>query len=92
MYIDAQTLIKIGKILGAIAVIGGCLISLYKWYARQNEQDTEIKKIKEEQCLLTYGILACLKGLKEQGCNGPVTEAIDKMEKHLNKVAHDQSE
>lgn len=41
-------------------------------------------------CLLTYGILACLKGLKEQGCNGPVTEAIDKIEKHVNKQAHDQ--
>lgn len=57
-----------------------------------DEQDTEIKKIKEEQCLLTYGILACLKGLKEQGCNGTVSEAIDKMEKRLNKVAHDQGE
>lgn len=46
--------------------------------------------MKEEQCLLTYGTLACLKGLKELGCNGAVTEAIDKMEKHLNKAAHDQ--
>ena len=34
--------------------------------------------------------MPCLKGLKELGCNGPVTEAIDKMEKHLNKAAHDQ--
>ena len=57
-----------------------------------DEQDTEIKKIKEEQCLLTYGILACWKGLKDQGCNGTVSEAIDKMEKRLNKVAHDQGE
>lgn len=46
--------------------------------------------MKEEQCILTYGTLACLKGLKELGCNGPVTEAIDKMEKHMNKAAHDQ--
>lgn len=45
--------------------------------------------IKEEQTLLTYGILACLKGLKEQGCNGPVTEAINKIEKHLNQKAHE---
>ncbi len=48
--------------------------------------------MKAEQCLLTYGILACLKGLKEQGCNGPVTEAIGKIEKHINKQAHDQEE
>ena len=90
MYIDASAIIEIGKVIGAITVICGLIISIYKWYSRQNEQDAEIKKMKEEQCLLTYGTLACLKGLKELGCNGPVTEAIDKMEEHLNKVAHDQ--
>ena len=90
MYIDASAIIEIGKVIGAITVICGLIISIYKWYSRQNEQDVEIKKMKEEQCLLTYGTLACLKGLKELGCNGPVTEAIDKMEEHLNKVAHDQ--
>ena len=37
---------------------------------------------------MTYGVLACLKGLKEQGCNGPVTEAIQTIEKHLNVEAH----
>lgn len=90
MYINFETIIQVGKVLGALILIGGILISIYKWYSRQNEQDVEIKKMKEEQCLLTYGTLACLKGLKELGCNGPVTEAIDKMEKHLNKAAHDQ--
>lgn len=90
MYIDASAIIEIGKVIGAITVICGLIISIYKWYSGQNEQDAEIKKMKEEQCLLTYGTLACLKGLKELGCNGPVTEAIDKMEKHLNKAAHDQ--
>ena len=44
--------------------------------------------MKEEMCLLTYGVLACLKGLKEQGCNGPVTEAVAKIEKHVNQDAH----
>ena len=44
--------------------------------------------INDEQTLLTYGVLACLKGLKEQGCNGPVSEAINKIEKYLNKKAH----
>jgi hypothetical protein len=90
MYIDASAIIEIGKVIGAIMVICGLPISIYKWYSRQNDQDVEIKKMKEEQCLLTYGTLACLKGLKELGCNGAVTEAIDKMEKHLNKAAHDQ--
>ena len=55
------------------------------------EQETEdIKSIKDEMCLLTYAVLACLKGLKEQGCNGPVSEAIAKVEKHINQAAHGQ--
>lgn len=28
----------------------------------------------------------------QQGCNGPVTEAIDKIQKHINKQAHDQED
>lgn len=68
------------------------IFAVYKWYLKQNQQDKEIERMKSEQCLLTYGILACLKGLKEQGCNGPVTEAIDKIQKHINKQAHDQED
>ena len=48
----------------------------------------DMHDINAEQTLLTYGVLACLKGLKEQGCNGPVTEAINKIEKYLNQKAH----
>jgi len=44
----------------------------------------------QEQTLICYGVLACLKGLKEQGCNGPVTAALDKLEKHLNQAAHEE--
>lgn len=46
--------------------------------------------IQEEQTLVVYGLLACLKGLAEQGCDGPVSEAIDKIEKHINKKAHNK--
>ena len=49
----------------------------------------DMHDINTEQTLLTYGVLACLKGLKEQGCNGPVTEAIGKIEKYLNQKAHE---
>ena len=45
--------------------------------------------IQEEQTLVIYGLLACLKGLAEQGCDGPVSEAIDKIEKHINLKAHE---
>ena len=54
----------------------------------KDQQSRDIKEIKEEMCLLTYAVLACLKGLKEQGCNGPVSEAIDKVERHINQAAH----
>ena len=33
-----------------------------------------------------------MKGLKEKGCNGPVTAALDKLEKHLNQAAHEEEE
>ena len=45
--------------------------------------------IQEEQTLVIYGLLACLKGLAEQGCDGPVSEAIDKIERHINLKAHE---
>lgn len=88
MYVNAQAVITAAALLGAAAALLGALFSAYRWYQRQNKQDEDIKALKEETCLLTYGVLACLKGLKEQGCNGPVTEAIDKIEKHINKEAH----
>lgn len=53
--------------------------------------DAAVKAIQEEQTLVVYGLLACLKGLSEQGCDGPVAEAIDKIDKHLNKRAHSQT-
>ena len=46
--------------------------------------------LQEEQTLIVYGLLACLKGLSEKGCNGPVSEAIGRIEKHLNMKAHGQ--
>lgn len=90
MYIDTYMIITAASLLTAVTAIFSVVFAVYRWYLKQNRQDEEIEKMKSEQCLLTYGILACLKGLKEQGCNGPVTEAIDKIEKHINKQAHDQ--
>lgn len=92
MYVDVNTIIMAGSLLTAVVVIFSAIFAVYKWYLKQNQQNVDIERVKSEQCLLTYGILACLKGLKEQGCNGPVTEAIDKIEKHINKQAHDQED
>lgn len=92
MYISVNTIITAASLLTAIVAIFSVIFAVYRWYLKQNKQDEEIKNMKAEQCLLTYGILACLKGLQEKGCNGPVTEAINKIEKHINKQAHDQEE
>lgn len=83
-----QTLLSLAAILGAFVAIISYIRKIFGWFDRQEAQDKEIKAMKEEQAILTYGVLACLKGLKEQGCNGPVTEAIAKIEKHINERAH----
>lgn len=83
-----QTIITIASVITALGAIFGVIFAVYKWYLKQEKQDKDIKAIKEEQTLLTYGVLACLKGLKEQGCDGPVTTAINQIEKHINKQAH----
>lgn len=49
---------------------------------------TEMRKNNEELQLLTKGVLACLKGLQEKGCNGPVTATATEIETYLNERAH----
>ena len=83
-----DVLLLLAELFGAGAVVFGAIFATYKWVLKQNKQDDEIKALKEEQTLICYGVLAALKGLSEQGCNGPVTEAINKIEKHLNVQAH----
>lgn len=58
--------------------------------SKVDKHEELLKAIQEEQTIQCYCILACLKGLAEQGCNGPVHEGIERMEKHLNKKAHGQ--
>ena len=103
MYIQftAQTIITAGALVGAISGLVALLVKMVHWVDRQKAQDEELQNIREaheadnhavqeELTMLTYGVLACLKGLKEHGCNGPVTEVVNKIEKHLNQKAHDQ--
>ena len=72
----------------ALGVVFGAVFGIYRWFLKQEKQDRDIKSIKEEQTVLVRGVLACLMGLKEQGCSGPVTEAIEQIENHINKQAH----
>lgn len=94
----ALTISQILEIAGIIVAIWGGYKAITEIIARINdkhdqiqkwdEYDKQIKAIKEEQCLLTFGMLATLDGLKQLNCNGKVTEARDKIDRHLNKTAH----
>ena len=79
--VDVTTMITAA--LGVVAIIG-VVYKICVWVYKEHKQDQTIEEMNNEMCLLTYGVLACLKGLQEQGCNGPVTEAINKIEKHIN--------
>ena len=100
IHLTVQSVITAAAVVGAAVALVSYFGKLVRWVDKQEKQDTNISElksthehdvsdIKQEQTLLIYGMLACLKGLKEQGCNGPVTEAIDKIEKHINKKAHE---
>lgn len=94
-----QSIITAASVIAAIVAIAAFFSKIVRWVDKQTQQDkdiqelkahheSDIKDLKDEQTLLVYGILACLKGLQERGCNGPVTEAINKYEKYLNQKAH----
>ena len=87
-----EIIITTASVITALGVIFGILFGFFKWLLKRERNDVEIKDIKDEQSILTKGVLACLKGLKEQGCDGPVTSAISEIEDHINKQAHKQEE
>lgn len=84
----ASIIVTIASVITALGVILGAVFTAYRWFLKNERQEESIKEIKEEQSILTKGVLACLKGLKEQGCNGPVTDAINHIEEYINKQAH----
>lgn len=101
MYVDADTIIKAAAVLTAIIALGTAAYAVIKWFQKQEKQTADIEALRKKQaedtqamqdelCLISYAMLACLDGLKQQGCNGAVTEAHNKLEKHLNQRAHDQ--
>ena len=84
----AEIIITIASTITAISVIVSLVVTLIHWIDRQNNQDKQIKAIKDEQRIIVSGLLACLQGLKEQGCNGPVTKGIEDINKYLNEEVH----
>jgi cell division protein ZapA (FtsZ GTPase activity inhibitor) len=94
-------IIKLAEIIGAFSVVLGVIIGSYKLYDKLLDRldrveqrvaslEQENRSIKKENTLVIYALGACLDGLHQQGCNGKVTEAIDKISKYINNAAHDQ--
>ncbi len=88
MYVDVETIIKFASLITAFGILIGVFCKVHKWYLKQEQQDAEIKRLKEETCLLCYSMSACLDGLIQIGANHTVPDAKDKLDKYLNKEAH----
>lgn len=99
MYQQANTIILAGGVLAALTAFAGLAWRLFSWIAKQQELEAQVQALREEtqssqesvneeQTLIVYGLLACLKGLQELECDGPVTEAIHQFDEHLNHKAH----
>ena len=102
MTITWDSIIELAKVLGALGTIVTILYAVIKWFQRQERQSVDIedlhklhssdmKKVQDELCVLSYAMLAALDGLKQLHCNGNVTKAYEALEKHLNQKAHDTS-
>ena len=88
MYVDLRLLLNAAAGVTALSTVAGVILAAYRFCLRQKKQDEELLTIRAELQVLCFGMRACLSGLKEQGCNGPVTEALSALDKHLNKQAH----
>ena len=94
-------IVSLTTILGFVKLISGFIKSNYtniiqdikerlsKLEEEDKVQNSDIEESKQERLILLQGQLACLKGLKEQGCNGPVTKGISDIENYLIKKSHE---
>lgn len=81
-------IIMAASLITALGVILGVVFKIHKWYLKQEQQDKEIKQIKEEDTLICYALSACLDGLQQLGANHTVPDAKAKLDKYLNQQAH----
>lgn len=88
MYIEADTIIKAASLLAALGALVGAIIAVYKLIATNKKQSEIINAMREEQTIICYGLRGALQGLIEKGCNGPCKNALEMLDKHLNKSAH----
>ena len=95
----AQTIITTAAVIAAIIAIVGYYNKVYGWVKHQEEQDNRMDKIeraaateRKELTLIVYALSACLDGLGQLGANHTVPVAKDKLDKYINKQAHQQED
>ncbi len=88
MYITSEIITELAALFGALGVLVGAIYAVCRFIDRQKAQDKELQAIREENCLLSFGLSACLDGLMQLGANHTVPVAKEKLDKHLNKMAH----
>lgn len=95
-------IVKAAEILGTCSLLLGAVIGAYKIYdklidrlaeleRRITKLEAEYGKMKKENAIVIFALRACLDGLRQKGCNGKVTEAIDRIDKYINEAAHSQN-
>ncbi len=85
----ADIIITVAAVMGAVVTILGVIFAAYRWYMKMEHIGSEISHIKDENAVLCFALSACLDGLVQLGANHNVPVARDKLDKHLNKQAHE---
>lgn len=95
----AQDIITAGAVVSAVMLLIGCAVKLFRWVNHQAEQDERMDRIekaaaaeRKELTLIVYALSACLDGLGQLGANHTVPVAKDKLDKYINKQAHQQED
>jgi len=52
------------------------------------KHEEDMGGVRNELRVICTGVLACLDGLEQKGCNHTVPKAKELLEEHLNKIAH----
>lgn len=95
--ITVDGIIKVASVITALGVFAAIFKKILGFAKMEEDQEKRISKIEENQhntdkelSIITYGVLACLRGLREQGCNGAVSKGITDIEEYLNAKAHNE--
>lgn len=87
---DTSAIINAAAMLTAAITLVSAFTAAVRWVQKQQKQDEDIASIKEENTIICYALMGCLDGLEQLGANHTVPAAKEKLDKHLNKKAHDQ--